>query len=87
MIRGRTDSLPCWISVLQSGGNIVMIVSLALIGVGLFEMSLNAIVNRSSVLSYDTIRIQPKTSWSKAVALSAEPAGQVLVLLNALQLC
>ena len=26
--------------------------------------------------------IQPKTSWSGAVALSAEPVGQVLGLLN-----
>ena len=62
-------------------------VSIALIGIGLFEMSLNAIVNRLSVLSYDTVRLQPKTSRSEAVALSAEPVGRVLVLLNARWVC
>ena len=31
-------------------------VSIALIGIGLFEMSLNAVVNGFSVLLYDTVR-------------------------------
>ena len=47
MIRGRKDS--CWISPRAKSP-----VLIALIGVGLFEMSLNSIINKLSVLSYDT---------------------------------